>query len=134
MSTATRYTGQKKGLLGYHQTTTTYPAVASCDSHADGYWGRDWQNNLITPSVTKIRHHKIPGTELNGNSNKSSRNGLQFSNLTYPNSDVVGHIFLYGDRSSERTVLYRGPLVPLYNGGDDTMEFDVNRTLKFETG
>lgn len=66
MSTATAYDStQLKGLMGYHEATTRYPTIASCDNHADGYWGRDWQGNLIVPGTTKIRHHKMPGPELN---------------------------------------------------------------------
>lgn len=134
MSTATAYNStQLSGLMGYYEATTKYPTIASCDNHADGYWGRDWQGNLIVPGTTKIRHHKMPGPEMNKN-NQAHRTGISFTNLIYPNSDVVGHIFLYGSRERERTVLYRGSLTPLYNGNDDTMEYDVNRTLRYTEG
>jgi hypothetical protein len=134
MSTASAYdSDQTKGMMGYYETTTKYPTITSCDGHPDGYWGRGWDGNLIVPGLSKIRHHKMPGPELNKN-NHPHRTGLSFSQLVYPNSDVVGHVFLYSSRERERTVLYRGSLTPLYNGSDDTMEYDVNRTIKYATG
>lgn len=134
MSTATAYgVSSTDGLMGYHETTTKYPVISTCDSHPDGYWGRDWQGNLIEGGVTKIRHHKMPGPELSPSS-FAARTGLRFSNLVYPSSDVIGHVYVYGSRERERTVLYRGALTPLYNGVDDTMEYDVSRTFKFTEG
>jgi len=119
MSTATTYEDfiGVKGLMGYHQTATRYPNIATCEDITDGYWGRDWQGNLITTS-TNIRHHKMPGPELQSPdlSNRiGSRTGIEFSNVTYPNTDVTGHFFVYGSRQQQRTVLQRGMLVPLEN-------------------
>lgn len=75
----------------------------------------------------------MPGPELNIGGNPH-RTGLKFSNLLYPSSDVVGHIFVYGSREQERTVLYRGSLTPLFNGVDNTIEYNTDSTLKYARG
>lgn len=133
ISTATAYTSQAvSGLMGYWETATTYPTISTCDSHVDGYWGRDWQNNLLSPNVTKIRHHRMPGHEHENtiaSPNDAflfSRKGLKFTNLAYPTTDIVGHYFVYGDRTTERTIIHKGILVPLpeYGSTPDTMKFN----------
>lgn len=116
-STALQYnSGTLTGLMGYHETLNeTYPNIVSCDDHVDGYWGRDWQGNLITPEVTKIRHHRMPGAELRdaaGNA-EGFKTGVKFSNVAYPEGlDIVGHFFVYGDRTFNKTIQGKGVLIP----------------------
>lgn len=105
-----------KGLMGYHETENYYPYVETCDNHVDGYWGRDYLNNLIDPFNTKIRHHRMPGAEIRDTPGavNNFKVGLRFSNITYPQGEgIVGHYFVYGDRTFERTVLAKGVFVPL---------------------
>ena len=101
--------------MGYYEVTNTYPEVnAPCDTHEDGYWGRDWQGNLIDTN-TKIRHHKMPGAELvHSSSIEHYRIGINFTDINnYPDEDIVGHYFVYGDRTSEKTIIDKGFLFPL---------------------
>lgn len=116
ISTAFQYGNALEGLMGYHECLTeTYPEITACDDHVDGYWGRDWQGNLIQPGVTKIRHHRMPGPELReaAQAAENFRTGVRFSNVEYPNDDVVGHFFVYGDREFEKTVQAKGVLIPI---------------------
>lgn len=109
------------GHLGYHECeTATYPDMEYCGTHADGYWGRDWNNNLIEPGVTKIRHFRMPPQWLYNQAqvpetadNPQYTIHLQFDNVEFPNSDVIGYYFVYGDRTTERTVLDRGTIQPM---------------------
>jgi hypothetical protein len=117
VSTATAITTDLSyGFLGYHESNeNTYPQISTCDNHVDGYWGRDWQGNLITPQ-TKIRHHRMPGPEFLPTTNAedtAAKLGLWFTNVEYPSDDIVGHIFVHGSREVERTVQHRGMLLPL---------------------
>lgn len=101
--------------MGYYEASTTYPEMNNpCDTHDDGYWGRDWQGNLITTS-TKIRHHKMPGSELVHSSTvEHYRIGINFTiSVNYPDSDIVGHYFTYSDRTYEKTIVDKGFLYPL---------------------
>lgn len=120
-NTATKYASpyagtDVSGLMGYHETTTNYPSMnAPCDEHADGYWGRDWQGNLLTTS-TKIRHHRMPSSELvNGAVTTDHYNtGVRFTmTQNYPHPDIVGHYYVYGDRTFEKTIVDKGILSPL---------------------
>lgn len=119
-NTATKYVtpisgSSVSGLMGYYEVTNTYPEVnAPCDTHEDGYWGRDWQGNLIDTN-TKIRHHKMPGSELvHSSSVEHYRIGINFTDVSnYPDEDIVGHYFVYGDRTSEKTIVDKGLLFPL---------------------
>jgi hypothetical protein len=102
--------------MGYHETQTTYPYVETCDNNADGYWGRDYWNNLIEPYNTAIRHHRMPGAEIRDYEGDVAnfRVGLYFTNVSYPqNENIVGHYFVYGDRTFERTILAKGIFIPL---------------------
>ena len=117
VSTATATTtALSYGYLGYHETKeTTYPETLVCDTDPDGYWGKDWQGNLIT-SQTKIRHHRMPGPEFLPTTNAddtAAKLGLWFTNVEYPSEDIIGHIFVHSSRETERTVLQRGMLLPL---------------------
>lgn len=105
-----------RGLMGYHEAVSeTYPDITPCDDDPDGYWGRDWQGNLIEPGVTKIRHHRMPGPELAADvftNTNTHQVGLLISNVEYP-PGAVGHYFVYGDRTFEKSILAKGALIPL---------------------
>lgn len=119
-NTATKYSTpisgtSVSGLMGYYECNETYPDIdPTCDTHPDGYWGRDWQGNLITSS-TKIRHHKMPGAELtHATTIEHYRIGINFTiSDDYPDEEIVNHYFVYGDRTFEKTVADKGLLFPL---------------------
>ena len=102
-----------QGYMGYHQATTKYPEVNACDDHVDGYWGRDWQGNLID-SDTYIRHHRMPYYAREANATYTKRLGIKFRMTeNYPHADIVGHYYVAGDRTFDKTILDKGFLAPL---------------------
>lgn len=115
-NTFTDYGDGDEGLMGYYQTDTTYPEIEVCnDDHPDGYWGRDWTGALIEVG-DPIRHHRMPPFVRNGveSSNYNRRLGVKFTiENEYPHDDIVGHFFLYGDRTYEKTIVDTGVIVPL---------------------
>lgn len=128
-NTSTAYTTpyggtQISGLLGYHEVkTATYPTIATCDG--SDYWGTDWQGNALTG--TKIRHHRMPGFEhraagtIAGDTSEHMRLGLRFSNIdTYPAPNIVGHYYVYSDRTYEHTIADRGLLFQMKIPANDT--------------
>lgn len=120
----TPYSGSNvSGLLGYYEGSATYPEMNNpCDTHPDGYWGRDWQGNLIEAGVTKIRHHRMPAAELQENTPiaENYKTGLRFTvSQDYPNPNIVGHFFVYSDRTEEKTILDKGLLVPIKYDSED---------------
>lgn len=125
ISTAFQYgNGNLTGLMGYHECTSeTYPEIQSCDDHPDGYWGRDWQGNLIEAGVTKIRHHRMPGPELRESAQAAEnfRLGVKFSNVEYPAEDIVGHFFVYGDREFDKTIQAKGVFIPVVDDPNNTI-------------
>lgn len=116
--------------MGYHESENYYPYVETCDNDIDGYWGRDYWGNLIDPFNTKIRHHRMPGAEIRDDFGNipNFKTGVKFSNITYPQGEgIVGHYFVYGDRTFERTILAKGVFVPLEVIEDqDKYLFSVN--------
>jgi hypothetical protein len=118
ISTAVQYGASLTGLPGYHESdNATYPDIPTCENLPDGYWGRDWHGNLIVPGVTKIRHHRMPGAEIRDGSGAAHafRTGVKFSNVEYPpDEDIVGHYFVYGDRTFERRILAKGAFIPIH--------------------
>lgn len=114
-STATQYGTQLKGLMGYYETSTTYPTIENCEGDED-YWGVDWTNTPITTS-DKIRHHRMPSSELRdaGLGAEGFRTGVLFSNVQLPPGATRCH-FVYGDRTFEKTILAKGVFIPLDPG------------------
>lgn len=135
-STAFAYgSGANSGQMGYWESTQTYPSITTCNDTPDTYWGEDWQGNTITTS-TKIRHHRTPGPELKlGAGDAGSKVGITFSNVEYPDSSIVAHFFVYGDRTNDKTVLTKGVVVPLFKtDADGKIEFDASSIAPDQTG
>lgn len=140
-STIYNLTGTEgRGLMGYYEVEKTYPTVSvPCDTHVDGYWGRDWAGNLITSS-TKIRHHRLPSQETRspgidaaagGYKNVTHyRNGLRFEMVqNYPDSNIESHFYVFGDRTFEKTILDRGVVFPTQTNPDAPADLVVNRGI-----
>lgn len=120
------------GFLGYYECDTTYPEIEICDGHEDGYWGRDWEDNLIVPGVTKIRHHRMPPQYNHPQGDNESNRPqyaykLKLDNIDYPDDSVVGYYIVTGDKSNQGTVLDRGYLVPLsWDPVDEVFYYSYN--------
>lgn len=106
-------TSQSTGLLGYYEISTVYPQITGCDGNS--FWGEDAYGNDL--EGTPIRHHRMPSEELanlrtTGDTTVTLlpcfRIGIQFQNVVYPNANVIGHYFVFGDRSNDKTILDKG--------------------------
>lgn len=133
VSTAYSYTSSLplEGMMGFYECDTeTYPTIETCEDLADGYWGRDFAGNLITAGSTKIRHHRMPGAEFRDTAGaaENNRTAFQFSNVEYPpDQDIIGHYFVYGDRSFDKLVQAKGIFIPLRD-----VDLDVEALLPQE--
>jgi hypothetical protein len=136
ISTALSYnSGVLEGLMGYHESNSTYPDIQPCTTLPNGYWGVDWQNNLIQPNVTPIRHHRLPAPELRETAATAHgfRTGIVFSNVEYPpNQNIVGHYFLYGDSTYDSSIKGKGLLIPLKTSSNSvTIDADTLRATSY---
>ena len=93
--------------LGYWASDEVY--VDPVNYCGTDYWGVDADGVALKDS--KIRYHKIPSRETEPLyvGSKKRYIGIQFSNLTYPSPDVVGHFYV---SASANTVLASGYLLP----------------------
>lgn len=115
-------TGVLSGNLGYFQTDTTYPETIDCNGE---YVYGDPSNGGLAGQY--IRHHKIPCRSYRPTSFLNSSNeietakiGLQFDNITYPDTDIVGHIFVKAKRTeSNKTVVDNGFIYGHLTGEDE---------------
>ncbi len=125
--------GTRTGYMGYYQSNSTYPKITlSCDSHADGYWGRDFTGALID-HTKPIRHHRmpLPQSRVLPTTFDYEVCGVKFTMTNeYPSSDIVGHYYVSGDRSNgDKTVLDAGVYDPIPGRGNDTYGYLMNMGL-----
>lgn len=115
------------GLMGYYETAQPYPLIdLECDNHPDGYWGRDWQGNLIQGGITKIRHHRMPPMMVGDAAmvNQYPKLGIRFTMVQdYPHPDIIGHYYVFGDRTLDKTIVDKGIFLPLSDYGSDNLAF-----------
>lgn len=102
-------TGVTSGNFGYYESSSgTYPLDLDCN-------GEYIYGDL---AGTPIRHHKFPDRKkiptqfLNSaGQTRVSKLGVEFSNITYPDTDIVGHYFVKAKRGiNESTVVDMGIL------------------------
>lgn len=102
-------------LMAYHQNTDVYPDIRDCDGNS--IWGTDAQGNELIG--TPIRHHRFPDRKKVQVLDKILITivpedrlnilGVEFSNIAYPDSNIVGHYIVRGERTStNRTVVDKG--------------------------
>ena len=95
-----------EGEFGYYEADNTYPDLNNCDN--EFIWGEG-----LGPD-TKIRHFRFPDRRLipliSGSVGEYVNIlGVKFDNITYPDSSIVGHRFLYAKRDEvNKTVLDSG--------------------------
>lgn len=105
-------TADSIGRLGYYENSALFPLDEDCDG--EPLWG--------SLAGTPIRHHQMPDRSKvpvvsNGQLNHIA---LEFTNVQYPSSDIVGHYFLRAARTEDnKRVLSAGYLgnVNSYNAG-----------------
>lgn len=119
-------TGVLNGSFAYHETTSsTYPTTVDCNG--DYIYG--------DLAGQPIRHHrfpdrrKVPTQFLDSEGRvKVNKLGVEFSNVTYPDSDIVNHFFVKAKRTeSDKTVIDNGYLFgyinPAGSGAIEEYEF-----------
>ncbi len=110
-------TGDNEGKCGYYEAAFQYrKPVNYC---GEDFWGVDYAgNNLL---LQPIRYHRLPCRTLEPLFTEDSvrRLGFKFSNLEYPNDNIVAHYFVSNTLSrSTSTVAAAGYMLP-YNTESD---------------
>jgi len=113
-NTAAMFEDGLSGRMSYHQCNEAlYLAPDSCC--IEDYWGYDYCGTKL--EGTSIRHHRFPCKGLIPP--EGYKLGIRFYNVEYPDSKVVSHFFVVGERTPENmTVLDQGMGGNL--GKDDT--------------
>lgn len=113
-------TADSSGRMAYFETDTTYPEIKDCNG----------ENIYGTLAGKPIRHHKFPSRkqvklfekDVNGNYFVNSL-GIEFSDIEYPDSDIIGHYFVYAKRDeTNKTVLDSGYITGARNNFSDTTQ------------
>lgn len=98
-----------EGEFSYYELDTTYPDIRDCDDNLI------WGTGITTD--TKIRLFKFPDRRLVSHIDQTGNYilpfGIKFDDITYPNADIIGHQFMFADRSNslDKTVLDSGWMV-----------------------
>lgn len=106
MNTAIK-TSPTSGRLAYYECTENYPEIYDCDGNS--IWGVDACGNELIG--TPIRHPKFPDRSLEplNKDGLITLLGIEFDNIEYPSTDVVGHFFSRAKRDDiNKTVLDKG--------------------------
>jgi hypothetical protein len=116
------------GYMGYYETSTQYPLIDTCNDDPLTYWGEDYWGNEIEPLVTNIRHHRMPSyLKPSGADFSALRLGIKFHmSEDYPHERIVGHYYVFGDRTEERTIVDKGFITTLGDAGNDNYLFKYN--------
>lgn len=103
------------GTFGFYETEATYPEIEDCNGNS--IWGEDVDGNPIDSS-TKIRLFRFPDRKMfphyydDGTNAYGILYGIQFDNIIYPSSDIIGHQFCYAERDElNKTVIDSGWVV-----------------------
>lgn len=101
-------TGSEDIMAYHHLNTSRYPMTKDCDG--EFVFG----DNAGTP----IRHHRFPDRLMIPTVSESitgdvlNNIGIRFSNITYPDSDIVGHYIVRAEREGNESIIDKGMLLP----------------------
>jgi len=121
-SNTTTHPYDYEGRFAYYELDTTYPDIRDCDDNLI------WGDGITTD--TKVRLFKFPDRRLISHIDQTGEYilpfGIKFNDITYPNADVIGHQFMFADRSNnlDKTVLDSGWLVRPTETTTDTISVD----------
>ena len=125
------------GTFGYYEAEATYPDIRDCDNNL--IWGNDADGNAIE-ETTKIRLFRFPDRKMfphyygDGTNSFGILYGIQFDNIVYPSTDIVGHQFCYAERDElNKTVIDTGWLAKLYDD-NSLLLGDLTQNGVFITG
>lgn len=99
-----------EGEFSFYESDETYPDIKACDGGS--LWGTDVDEIDITTD-TKVRLFKFPDRKLISHISNDGKKifpfGIKFDNIAYPNADVIGHRFVFADRTEfDKTVVDSG--------------------------
>lgn len=75
----------------------------------EDYWGFDHCGNRL--NGTPVRHHKFPDNKESPIASQGGifKVGVEFFNIEYPSSDIIGHFFVAAERrETDKTILDKG--------------------------
>lgn len=101
------------GELGYYHTNELYSNPPNfC---GEDYWGEDYDG--IPLLGNNVRYHVIPdrSTEPLIDNNRLKKIGVTFSNIEYPDSDIVGHFFVSNVRDNVNSLVVAKGMMVNYN-------------------
>lgn len=132
-------TSRDRGTMAYHESVfNVFPDIRDCEGNS--IWGTDAEGNELLG--TPIRHHRFPSrrdfpivenqTLYDPNIEWVQNNfGIEFSEVTYPHGDIVGHIFVRALRTDEnKTILDKGWLYGTREGRNLTAWVNSTPTLQ----
>lgn len=123
-------------LMAYHQNTDVYPDIQDCDGNS--IWGTDNGGNELVG--TPIRHHRFPDRKkvpvfdrvlvTDPPQEFVQVLGVEFENISYPDSNIVGHYIVRAVRDiTNKTVLDKGIVKNLHSNAS----IEPANTLVFDT-
>lgn len=101
------------GRFGYYETNEKY--INPANYCGDDYWGVD--SSGVPLKDTPIRYHAIPDRSAEPliTNDRLRQIGVKFSNITYPNNDIVGHFFVSNVRDANNSLVIAKGLSMPYN-------------------
>lgn len=99
------------GQFGVYFSEEEYQVPPNYDCKDDDFWGVDCNGNSLVG--TKVSYRVNPDRTLIPlfDENYVYTIGVEFSNIEYPNNDIVGHFFLTSTYET-RTIEAKGMLIP----------------------
>lgn len=122
----------RDGRFGYYQTNENY--VNPPNFCGDDYWGAD--SNNIPLANSPIRYHVIPdrNAEPIHTSTGLKAIGVNFSQIEYPNDDIVGHFFVTNTRNPATSVVSAKGILLHHGHRKNINDNDNYEGRYFETG
>ncbi len=107
------YSTGENNTFGYYNSEEVYNNPPNyC---GDNYWGFDADGNSLLGKP--VRYHVIPDRHIEPLMTESTvrKIGVSFSNIQYPNNDIVGHFFVSNVRNPDNSVIVAKGLQISYN-------------------
>lgn len=99
------------GQFGIYYSTETYEKPINYECKNDDFWGKDANGNSLLGK--QVRYRRNPDRTILPLFDEEYIYiiGVEFSNIEYPNSDIVGHYFVTSTYDT-RTIAAKGMLIP----------------------
>jgi hypothetical protein len=122
----------KDGNFGYYQTNENY--INPPNFCGDDYWGVD--SNNIPLANSPVRYHSIPDRNAEPIHTGSGLRaiGVSFTEIEYPNNDIVGHFFVTNTRNPATSVVSAKGIIINHAHRKNVNNNDNYSGRYFETG